>query len=156
MFRIANIEEVNKISRELGNKLITETSKYIQNNISDTYIFVRYMGPKFVIVFCGVDSEAVLEFINEIKDSVENLEVKLENNFEIKELDELKEENSKLETKSNKKGRRKKKREIKTATPQLNFVISTYYKGTGLEEVLRKMENCIDEESKEDAQITSI
>lgn len=156
MFRIANIEEVNKISRELGNKLITETSKYIQDNIADTYIFVRYMGPKFVIVFCGVDSNAVLEFINEIKSSVENIHVTLENNFEIKEIPEIKEEKNNLEDVISKRGRKKKKKQIQTAMPQLNFVISTYYKGTGLEEVLSKMEKCIDEEPKEDAQITSI
>ncbi len=156
MFRIANIEEVNKISRELGNKLITETSKYIKSNIADTYIFVRYMGPKFVIVFCGVDSNAVLEFINEIKGSVENIQVTLENNFEIKEFSEIKEEKIKSKDGNVTKGKRKRKKQIQTATPQLNFVISTYYKGTGLEEVLKKMEKCIDEESKKDTQITSI
>ena len=41
MFRITNIEDVNRISRELGNKVITEVSKYIKQNISDNYIFVR-------------------------------------------------------------------------------------------------------------------
>lgn len=152
MFRIANIEEVNKISRELGNKLITDTCRYIQNNIADTYLFVRYMGPKFVIVFCGVDSDAVLEFINEIKESVENIQVKLENNYEIKEI----KQDNKIEESNTKKPNRKKKKEIKIATPQLSFVISTYYKGTGLEEVLGKMEKCIDEESKDGEQITSI
>ena len=49
MFRIANIEEINqKFSRELGNKVITEVARYVEENISKEYIFVRYMGPKFV------------------------------------------------------------------------------------------------------------
>ena len=33
MFRIANIEEINKVSRELGNKVITKVSEHIKNNI---------------------------------------------------------------------------------------------------------------------------
>ena len=158
MFRIANIEEINKISRELGNKVITETSNYVKNNIAESYIFVRYMGPKFVIVFCGVESNAVADFINEVKESVEKLQVSLENNFEIKEIVEAndKKENENLVDEKPKRGRRKKKKEIKVATPQLNFVISTYYKGTGLEEVLSKMEKYIDEESKKSTEITSI
>ena len=157
MFRIANIEEINKISRELGNKVITETSNYVKENIADTYIFVRYMGPKFVIVFCGVESDAVADFINQVKDAVEKLQISLENNFEVMEiLDNNKKDSEKIADEKPKRGRRKKKKEIQVATPQLNFVISTYYKGTGLEEVLSKMEKYIDEESKESTEITSI
>ena len=156
MFRIANIEAINKISRELGNKVITETSNYVKSNIADTYLFVRYMGPKFVIVFCGVESNAVTEFINSVKESIEELKISLEENFEVREIVDSQEENIKDGEEKPKKGRRKKKKEIKVATPQLNFVISTYYKGTGLEEVFRKMEKYIDEESKESTEITSI
>ena len=157
MFRIANIEEINKISRELGNKVITETSNYVKENIADTYIFVRYMGPKFVIVFCGVESDAVADFISQVKDAVEKLQISLENNFEVMEiLDNNKKDSEKIADEKPKRGRRKKKKEIQVATPQLNFVISTYYKGTGLEEVLSKMEKYIDEESKESTEITSI
>lgn len=148
MFRIANIEEINKISRELGNKVITETSKYVRENIAESYIFVRYMGPKFVIVFCGVESDSLTDFINGLKESVEKLTITLEDNFEVQEVTE----NAKPKTK----GRRKKKKEVKTASPLLNFVISTYYKGTGLEEVLKKMENCIDAETEKHTEITSI
>ena len=59
MFRISNIENINQISRELGNKVITEVSKNIQKSISESYIFVRYMGPKFVIVFSGVRNKSI-------------------------------------------------------------------------------------------------
>lgn len=156
MFKIANIEEINKISRELGNKVIIETSNYIKKNISDTYLFVRYMGPKFVIVFCGVESDAVSDFINQVKNSVEKLQISLENNFEVKEITELKGEELNEKDEKPKKDRKKNKKAIKTATPQLSFVISTYYKGTGLEEVLKKMEEYIDDESKDNTEITSL
>ena len=57
MFKIINIEQINKTcTRELGNKVITVISDYIKENIAKEYIFVRYMGPKFVIAFSGVES----------------------------------------------------------------------------------------------------
>ncbi len=57
MFKIINIQEINKkYCRELGNKVITQISKYIEENISQDYVFVRYMGPKFVIAFSGVET----------------------------------------------------------------------------------------------------
>ena len=144
MFRISNIEDINKIARELGNKVITEVSKNVQANISESYIFVRYMGPKFVIVFSGVDADSVTDFINQIKESTESLKISLNNDFEIKDIEE------------DKKKKRKKKKEEIQVTPSLNFAVATYYKGTGIEEVLKKMEKHLDEASKEESQINNI
>lgn len=127
MFKITNLQEINKkCSRELGNKVITEISQYVKDNISDQYVFVRYMGPKFVIVFSGVDIESVVEFINDLKDNIETTKIYLE-------------EKSK-----------------KIAIPRLNFAVSTYYKGTGLEEVLKKLEQYLDTAIKEESDITNI
>ena len=145
MFRISNIEDINKIARELGNKVITEVSKNVQANISESYIFVRYMGPKFVIVFSGVDADSVTDFINQIKESTESLKISLNNNFEVKEIEE-----------EGKKKKRKKKKEDIEVSPSLNFAVATYYKGTGIEEVLKKMEKHLDEASKEESQINNI
>lgn len=147
MFRISNIENINQIARELGNKVITEVSRNIQKSISESYIFVRYMGPKFVIVFSGVEPNGVVDFINEIKESTENLKISLkEKNVGIEEID--------LENK--KKTRKKKKKEDIEVSPSLNFVVATYYKGTGIEEVLKKMEKYLDEASKDESQINNI
>ena len=147
MFRISNIENINQIARELGNKVITEVSKNIQKSISDSYIFVRYMGPKFVIVFSGAEPNGVIEFINEIKVSTENLKISLGNgNSNIEEID----------FDSNKKKKKKKRKEDIEVSPSLNFVVATYYKGTGIEEVLKKMEKYLDEASKEESQINNI
>ena len=147
MFRISNIENINQIARELGNKVITEVSRNIQKSISKSYIFVRYMGPKFVIVFSGVEPNGVVDFINEIKESTENLKISLkEKNVGIEEIN--------LENK--KKTRKKRKKEDIEVSPSLNFVVATYYKGTGIEEVLKKMEKYLDEASKEESQINNI
>ena len=149
MFRISNIESINKIARELGNKVITEVSRNVKRSISDSYIFVRYMGPKFVIVFSGAEQSGVIDFINEIKSSTESLKISLkDDNKDIEELT--------LDDINKKKTRKKKKKEDIIVSPSLNFVVATYYKGTGIEEVLKKMEKYLDEASKEESQINNI
>ena len=42
------------------------------------------------------------------------------------------------------------------ARPKLNFVISSYYKGTGLEEVLKKLEEYLDNANMNESEITNI
>ena len=149
MFTISNIENINQVARELGNKVITEVSKNVQKSISDSYIFVRYMGPKFVIVFSGAEPSGVVEFINEIKASTESLKISLKNNNpNIEEIE--------LDGTYKKKSKRKKKKEDIEVSPSLNFVVATYYKGTGIEEVLKKMEKYLDDASKEESQINNI
>ena len=146
MFRISNIEDINRVSRELGNKVITEVSKKVQENIAEKYIFVRYMGPKFVIVFSGVEADSLSDFITQIKETTEELQISLNNNFKVEEINE----------ENKKKKRKKKKIEDVVVSPSLNFVVATYYKGTGIEEVLKKMEKHLDEASKDESQINNI
>ena len=114
------------MSRELGNKVITEVSEFIKENISEQYIFVRYMGPKFVIAFSGVEINGVAEYVNDLKDKIENTEI-------------VSEENEKMK-----------------AFPRLNFTISTYYKGTGLEEISKKQEEYLDNADINESDITNI
>ena len=146
MFRIVNIEEINqKFSRELGNKVITEVARYVEENISKEYIFVRYMGPKFVIIFSGIEIEDVERFLKDLKIQIENMIIKLND-----------EEDEKIqieETKTKKKG---KKKMLMEANSRLNFVLSTYYKGTGIEELLKRLEQYIDTASKDESEINNI
>lgn len=148
MFKIINIQEINKkYCRELGNKVITKVSEYIAENISNEYVFVRYMGPKFVIAFSGAEADGVADFLNEIKEKIETTPIELteqerkELNLEVKLPEKaIKGENCK-----------------EVAIPKLNFVISSYYKGTGLEEVLKKLEEYLDHgDSQEESDITNI
>ena len=127
MYKITNLEEINhKCCRELGNQVIEKISEYIKSNISDQYVYIRYMGPKFVIVFSGVELNGVVEFVNDLKEKIENTEIKLEENEKI------------------------------SAFPRLNFTLSTYYKGTGLEEILKKQEEYLDNCDEEESDITNI
>ncbi len=142
MFKITNIQKINKqYSRELGNKVITEISNYIKSNIAEEYVFVRYMGPKFVIVFSGVELNAAADFLNDLKDKIEELLIALTEE-EVKELD-MKRENSSKEL-------------TEGVKPKLNFVLTTYYKGTGIEEVLKKSEEYLDHADVNESDITSI
>ena len=144
MFRIANIEEINdKYSRKLGNQVIIDISKYIRKNISN--IFIRYMGPKFVIVFSGVTTDSVIDFITNIKSNAEQMNISLEENFQTVDLDD--------EEKNEKNSKKKKRQQVNA---KLNFVITTYYKGTGMEEVLKKLEQYLDSCDKNEHSITTI
>lgn len=145
MFRITNLEEINeKYSRKLGNQVVMDISDFIGNNISSDYIFIRYMGPKFVIVFSGVDIDSVTTFVTDIKNQAEELEISLLENKEIEEIE--------IEAID----RKKKKEESAKVKAKLNFVLSTYYKGTGIEEVLKKLEQYVDNADKSENDITCI
>ena len=143
MFKIINIQQINKeYCRELGNKVITKISEYIKENISSEYVFVRYMGPKFVIAFSGVEASGVADFLNEIKEKIESMKISLTPE-EIKTLNlDVRFKNA--------------KQNDMAATPRLNFVISSYYKGTGLEEVLKKEEEYLDHADVNESDITNI
>ena len=146
MFRIANLEEINdKYSRKLGNQVIIDISKYIRKNISNEYIFIRYMGPKFVIVFSGVTTDSVIDFITNIKSNAEQMNISLEENFQTVDLDD-----------EGKNEKNSKKKKIQQVNAKLNFVITTYYKGTGMEEVLKKLEQYLDSCDKNEHSITTI
>ena len=138
MFRITNLEEINEnISRKMGNNIITEVSQIVKEKISENYIFVRYMGPKFVIVFPNISVEGVEQFISELKADIESLELVAEFEYDEERQLEFGEE------------------EI-TANPLVNFAITTYYKGTGIEKVTKRLEEYLDNASKEENEINYI
>ena len=148
MFRITNLEEINdKYSRKLGNQVVIDISEFVGNNISNDYIFIRYMGPKFVIVFSGVDIDAVTTFITDLKNQAEEIEVSLPVQEGVEEIE--------IEAVDRKKIKEQPNKEVKVKA-KLNFVLSTYYKGTGMEEVLKKLEQYVDNADKSENDITCI
>ena len=127
MFSINNIEEVNEnFGRKIGTELIVQIANTVKASISSEYVFVRYMGPKFAIVFSGVEMQETVEFVAKIKKEIENIHIE----------------------------RKGKKGEI--VTPNVNFVLGTYYKGTGLEEVTKKLEEYIDKADRAESEINCI
>ena len=85
MFRIDNLEKINEeFSRQAGNVVITEVTKKILNITKGDNIFIRYMGPKFIIVFeDGENTEnqqnnqqnekEYIIMLKNIKEAVENI-----------------------------------------------------------------------------------
>lgn len=146
MFRITNIEEINqKASREMGNDIITEISNIIKSKMAAQYIFVRYMGPKFIIIFSGVEEDSVEDFLTDLKDEIEDMEL-------VQEPEEIK----RIRIIKGRKVRVREMTEKKTASPKLNFVVSTYYKGTGLEQLNKRLEDYIDNAPADESQINYI
>ena len=132
MFKIANLEKINEdYGRQTGNEVIVEVCDYIKESISPSYVFVRYNGPKFVIAFAGIDTAGVEDFIKDLKQKVENIEIEEipEGTEEIEEQEET-EEYAKVKAK-------------------LNFALTTYYKGTALEKVMKKLEDYLDNSGEE-------
>lgn len=135
MFKIINIEEVNeKYGRNIGTELIINISNIIKRSISSQYIFVRYMGPKFAIAFSGVDIEGVETFVKSMKEEIENVTIE----------------------KEEKQNNKNKKQIQKNIYAKTNFVLATYYKGTGLEEVTKKLEEYLDNCSQNESNINCI
>lgn len=63
LFKIVNLQKINEvISRKTGNTVITEISEVLKENLAEEYFFVRYMGPKFAIVFSGIDTRGSSKF----------------------------------------------------------------------------------------------
>ena len=130
MFSINNIEEINeKYGRKNGTDIIVKVANLVKSNISSEYIFVRYMGPKFAIAFSGAEIDETIDFVSTIKQQIENMVVVTVKN------------------------RNKSTSEIK---PIMNFVLGTYYKGTGIEEVTKKLEEYLDSSSTEESEINCI
>ena len=139
MYRITNIEEINeKYSRKLGNQVIIDIRDFVRKSIS---------GPKFVIVFSGVDIDSVTTFVTDMKNGAEELEISLPIDKEVEEVE--------IEAIDRKK-KKKKNAEPQVVKAKLNFVLTTYYKGTGMEEVLKKLEQYVDNCDKSQNDITFI
>ena len=145
MFKIINIKEINeKFSRQMGNEIITQIADIVKSKMSREYIFVRYMGPKFVIVFSGVEEISTEQFLKDLKHEIEDLALIEESDDEEKivEIDEEEEENN--------------DEIVEVASPVMNFVVSTYYKGTGIEQLTKRLEEYIDTAPENESRINFI
>ena len=93
----------------------------MKNNLAKDYIFVRYMGPKFAIVFSGVDKNGVHSFMLDMKSKIEALDIMAAEDYVPENEDE-----------------------DVVVSPKIRIVISTYYKGTSLDGAFKKIEEYID------------
>ena len=121
LFKIVNLPEINtQISRKTGDSTITEVAKLVKQNLAQEYIFVRYMGPKFAIVFSGADKDGVYKFMTDLKAKMEALDIMAQPDYIHSDEEDV------------------------IVSPKIRVVISTYYKGTALDGALKKLEEYID------------
>ena len=86
------------------------------------------MVPKIEINFSGIDPQSAEEILKEIKESVEELKISPVENNENQDYGIY-------------------------ARAKLNFAVAAYYKGTALEEVMRRLEEYLDNADKEENSI---
>lgn len=121
LFKIVNLPEINtEVSRKTGDSTITQVSNLVKKNLAQEYVFVRYMGPKFAIVFSGADKDGVYNFMSELKKKIEELDIMAEKDYIHSDEEDV------------------------IVSPKIRVVISTYYKGTSLDGALKKLEEYID------------
>lgn len=137
LFKVVNLTQINEeVSRKTGDNVITEVANYVKNNLSNEYIFVRYMGPIFAIVFSGVDVNGATNFMKDMKAKLESLKIQYAQDFyEIYGEDEESEQEGQQEIQERK--------EEDIVSPKIKIAISTYYKGTSLDGALKKIEEFI-------------
>ncbi len=130
MFKITNIQEINDTySRTTGNNIIIAVANWAKTYVKSTNVFVRYMGPKFAIVFVGQSEEEVTEVVKALKADLEDTQVEYINPETSESI---------------------------YVRPRINFAIGNYYKGTGLESVTKKLEEYLDQAPIEEHNINFI
>lgn len=122
LFKIINLVEINEsVSRKTGNEVITEVTNRIKSELAPEYIFVRYMGPKFAIVFSGVEPTGVEQFLQTMKENVEKLQIEPADDYDGQPIE---------------------------VSPKINIALTTYYKGTALEGTTKKLEEFLDNDDE--------
>ncbi|MBR2786352.1 MAG: diguanylate cyclase [Clostridia bacterium] len=123
VFKITNLSKINeRVSRKTGNEVIAKISKLIKSSLTEEYLFVKYVGAEFALVFSGSDVNGVAQFMQDVKSKVETLKIKPREDYKSSAT----------------------AKPIPYVIPRLNIVVTTYYKGTALEEVLSRLENYLD------------
>ena len=118
LFKIVNIVQINQeVSRKTGDNVITQICRAVKEELAPEYLFVRYMGPKFAIVFSGVEIDSVEEYMKSMKEKVESLKVPSAEDY---------------------------KGEPVEVSPIINIALATYYKGTILVGITKKLEEYLD------------
>ena len=154
LFKIVNLPEINEeIGRKTGNDVVTEISSFVKNNLSTEYVFVRYMGPKFAIVFSGVETKGAFEFMKSLKLQMEalNIQANLQdvNNFANfasgqPNISYTGNTNNIIDNGSEDVIYNNKTEQQVSVKPKIRVVVATYYKGTSLDGAFKKIEEFVD------------
>ena len=132
LVKIINFQQIEeKVSKKTANSVITQVSNYIIKSLSPEYFTVRYSNDMLAIVFSGSDVDGVGSFLEDVKENVEKIRVRTSSS--------IKESMNGL-----------------LVAPKLNIAMTTYYKETALEEVLKDLSNYLENADSSESDITCI
>lgn len=132
LVKIINFDQAEeKVSKKTANAMLNKVIEYVRSSLSPEYFIIKYTDNSFAVIFSGSDVDGVGSFLEDIKENVEKIKVKT--------VGSIKESLNGL-----------------VVAPKLNIVMTTYYKGTELEEVLKELNNYLSSADSSESDITCI
>ena len=130
LVKIINLRQMEeKISKKTADSAMKGISDYIKNCLSPEYILVKYSSDELAIVFSGSDTEGVSKFLESLKSTIEQLRIKVSGSLK----DSL---------------------NGQAVVSKLNIACKSYYKETALENVLKNLEDYLNETDSSESNIT--
>lgn len=132
LIKITNLNQIEeKVSKKTANEVLNTVVTNIAQNLSPEYIMIRYDENKIGIVFSGSDMDGVGNFLEDLKQNIEKLKVKTSGSISDS-MNGL------------------------FIAPKLNIALTTYYKETELEEVLKESKQYLDSAKNSESDITCL
>lgn len=132
LVKIINIKQIeDKISKRTADSVKKSVAEFFKTSLSPEYFCVKYSDDELAIIFSGSDLDGVEKFMEDVKATVEKLRIRT-----IASLNE--------------------KMNGLVVAPKLNIVMTTYYKETALEEVLKTLSDYLDSANSSESDISCL
>lgn len=132
LIKVTNLIQIEeKVSKATANDVLNTVVTNIAQNLSPEYIMIKYDENKIAIVFSGSDMDGVGNFMEDLKINLEKIKVKTSGSIN-ESMNGL------------------------YIAPKLNITLTTYYKETELEEVLKESKEYLDRAKNSESDITCL
>ena len=132
LVKIINIKQIeDKISKRTADSVKKSVAEFFKTSLSPEYFCVKYSDDELAIIFSGSDLDGVEKFMEDVKATVEKLRIRT-----IASLNE--------------------KMNGLVVAPKLNIAMTTYYKETALEEVLKTLSDYLDSANSSESDISCL
>ena len=132
LIKIINIKQIeDKISKKTAEGVLKSVAEFFKTSLSPEYFCVKYSEDELAIVFSGSDLDGVEKFMEDVKVTVEKLRIRT-----IASLNE--------------------KMNGLVVAPKLNIAMTTYYKETEIEEVLKILSDYLDSANLNESDISCL
>jgi len=132
LIKIINIRQIeDKISRKTADAVLVKIADFFKSSLSPEYFCVKYSYDEISIVFSGSDLDGVEKFMEDVKENLEKLR--------IRTVGSLNEKMNGL-----------------VVAPKVNIVMTTYFKETELEEVLKSLSQYLESADSKESDISCL